>query len=240
MGFNVGRVREPVIKENADKVYLITHSDDTESARYVKKIQDTLHKKGKHLKIEHRRANMWDLFDCLKVYREIIEAEKRNHIYINVSTGSKVSAIAGTLACMIWKGVPYYTMIKYPVTYDRDGFPIEVVEEIVDLPVYSINHPRNETLHVLRALARHSGKLKKKDLIHILEEKNLIDADLSSAAKHSRLKGILHPISVMQNPLVQVEYKGRQSSVTLTPQGERTLKIFGIELQEIVPEGSAQ
>ncbi len=40
---------------------------------------------------------------------------------------------------------------------------------------------------------------------------------------------LLNPISVsggLDNPLVEVEYKGRQSSVVLTTQGESTLKIF--------------
>jgi len=50
----------------------------------------------------------------------------------------------------------------------------------------------------------------------VLEDKNL-----SGAAKHSRLKGLLNPISVaggLDNPLVEVEYKGRQSNVILTTQ----------------------
>ena len=34
-------------------------------------------------------------------------------------------------------------------------------------------------------------------------------------------------ISSLDNPLVEVEYRGRQSNVILTNQGESTLKIFG-------------
>ncbi len=60
--------------------------------------------------------DIWNLFDCLQTYKKIINEEeekggKSAHIYINVSTGSKVSSIAGTLACMIWKGTPYYAHI---------------------------------------------------------------------------------------------------------------------------------
>ena len=44
-----------------------------------------------------------------------------------------------------------------------------------------------------------------------------------------RLKGLLNSISIAgsDNPLVEVEYKGKQSNVILTTQGESTLKIFG-------------
>jgi hypothetical protein len=42
-------------------------------------------------------------------------------------------------------------------------------------------------------------------------------------------KGLLNSISIAgsDNPLVEVEYKGKQSNVILTTQGESTLKIFG-------------
>ena len=34
-------------------------------------------------------------------------------------------------------------------------------------------------------------------------------------------------IGLSANPLVEVEYRGRQSNVILTQQGQSTLKIFG-------------
>jgi hypothetical protein len=102
---------------------------------------------------------------------------------------------------------------------------------LVELPVYSINRPKSESLFVLKALSEvKGGKLKKSKLIEQLEEAGLIGKNLSIAAKHSKLKGILNPISVAggsDNPLVEVEYRGRQSNVSLTTQGESTLKIFG-------------
>jgi hypothetical protein len=62
------------------------------------------------------------------------------------------------------------------------------------------------------------------------EDAGHVDKNLSSAAKHSRLKDLLNPISIaggLDIPLVEVEYKGRQSNVILTTQEESTLKIFG-------------
>lgn len=73
------------------------------------------------------------------------------------------------------------------------------------------------------------GKIRKRRLIEELVEAELIDEDLSAAAKHSKLKVLLTPMSVgsLDNPLLEVEYKGRQSNVILTSQGESTLRIFG-------------
>jgi hypothetical protein len=76
------------------------------------------------------------------------------------------------------------------------------------------------------------GRVKKSNLIEQLEEAGLIDKDLSIAAKHSKLKGLLNSISIsggLDNPLVEVEYRGRQSNVILTTQGESTLKILRIK-----------
>jgi hypothetical protein len=133
---------------------------------------------------------------------------------------------------MIWKGTPYYAHIDYDnIKIDPlDGFPDEKIISIVQLPVYSIDKPRTESLLILRALNNTKGeKMKKRKLIEYLENQGIIDSKLSAAAKHSKLKVLLAPMAVgsLDNPLVEVEYRGRQSDVILTNQGESTLKIFG-------------
>ncbi|MGH9953973.1 MAG: DUF6293 family protein [Nitrososphaeraceae archaeon] len=111
-----------------------------------------------------------------------------------------------------------------------DGLPDEKVVSIVQLPVYSIDKPRTESLLILRALNNvKGGKMRKRKLIEYLEDQGVIDSEFSAAAKHSKLKVLLVPMTVgsLDNPLVEVEYRGRQSNVILTNQGESTLKIFG-------------
>jgi hypothetical protein len=238
VGFQVRRITEPLIRERADKVYLITHSRDDIAAAYLEKIIKIL-RKEKYLKIEKRAMNIWDLFECLETYKKIIndeehEGDRNSNIFVNVSTGSKVSSIAGTMACMIWKGTPYYAHIEYNDKTDpEDGLPDEDVSAVDEIPVYSINKPKDESLAVLKILSIVKGSqkmMRKNRLLEQLEEAGLVDKNLSGAAKHSRLKGLLNPISIaggLDNPLVEVEYKGRQSNVILTTQGESTLNIFG-------------
>ena len=71
--------------------------------------------------------------------------------------------------------------------------------------------------------------MKKVRLIQELEEVGIFDKNASIGAKHSRLIGLLNSISIAgsDNPLVEVEYKGKQSNVILATQGKGTLKIFG-------------
>jgi hypothetical protein len=190
-------------------------------------------RKEKLVSIEKVTTDIWDLFECLKCYKTIMQREdKTSQIYINISTGTKIASIAGTLACMIWKGTPYYAHIDYDnIKKDpSDGLPDEKIISIAQLPVYSVDKPRTESLLILRELSNiKGGKMKKRKLIENLENQGIIDSELSTAAKHSKLKVLLAPLTVggIDDPLVEVEYRGRQSNVILTSQGESTLKIFG-------------
>jgi len=67
--------------------------------------------------------------------------------------GSKVSSTVGTLACMIWKGTPYYAHIDYNDKRDpADDLPDEDVTAIDEIPVYSIKKPKADSLVVLKIL----------------------------------------------------------------------------------------
>jgi hypothetical protein len=87
-------------------------------------------------------------------------------------------------------------------------------------------------LKILNNMKEGEGRpkmMRKGRLIEELEKAGIIDKNLSIGAKHSKLKGLLNSISIAgsDNPLVEVEYKGKQSNVLLTTQGVSTLKIFG-------------
>ena len=97
--------------------------------------------------------------------------------------------------------------------YELHPLPDEDVTAIDELPVYSINKPKRESLVVLkntRHMKEGEGRLKimkKGRLIEELEEAGIIDRNLSIGAKHSKLKGVFNSISIAgsDNPLVEVE-----------------------------------
>ncbi len=67
--------------------------------------------------------------------------------------GNKVLSIVGTLACMIWKRTPYYAHIDYNDKRDpADDLPDEDVTAIDEIPVYSINKSKADSLVVLKIL----------------------------------------------------------------------------------------
>ena len=119
VGFEIDRIIIPAIRMRADKVWLVVHDNVNEdkAAKYRQKIEKELEKKG--IKTEIAYANRLRLFPIIKAVTEIIFKERKNDIYVNVATGSKVHAIGCMMACMLFddrdKIHPFYAQAeKYP------------------------------------------------------------------------------------------------------------------------------
>ena len=224
------RVTEPLLSLRADRVYLVSKNKDDHASVKMAQIKKAL-AEHPHIEVHEVYVNIWDLFSCLEKLREIFDLEKENHVHVNVSTGSKIISIAGMIACMLWKGTPYYAKLDYD-----DGGPAarlidsRKVEETELLPVYQINMPTPESLMVLAIISsKQGGRITKKELIQELQALRLIPEYLPSqpkSAPHSRLRAILDPLEVHWQ-FVEVRSRGRKSEVSLTEQGRNALRIFG-------------
>ena len=233
IGFEFRRVTEPIIKMQADKAYLITFRKNDSASKFFSEIKRELNEKFRHIKIEEVFIDIWDLHACIEKFREIILSEKRNHVYINVSTGTKITSIAGMLSCMLWGAIPYYAPVSYPHP-KKVKIPTEHVLDSEILPVYDINKPKNEYMKILNLMKTNEGKLRKSKMILELENMKILRTkdeegnELTGPAKHSQLRALLDPMEKVWH-YVKVESSGRRSEVILTEQGETALKIFGCE-----------
>jgi hypothetical protein len=238
VGFEFKRVTEPLIRMQADKIYLVSYQKNDSGHPFLEMIKQELGNNYKHIKIMEVFVDIWDLYQCIEKFREIIHEEKGNHIYFNVSTGTKITSIAGMLSCMLWDASPYYANLDYLARENKITIPSEHIAEIESLPVYDINKPKFEVMLVLDLLKSADGKMKKSHLISKLEEKGIIrlkdetKKELTKSAKHSQLKAILDPMESDWN-YIRVEASGRRSEVFLTEQGRNALKIFGVHQNKI-------
>lgn len=234
VGYEFRRVTEPLIDMQADKVYLITHAEDDHVANFFSKIKEELANKYSHIHVCEVFLDVWDLYACIEKFREIISKEKGNHIHVNVSTGTKITAIAGMLSCMMWKAQPYYAPVSYQ---DRTiiDLPTEQVEKVTIFPTYGIKKPKPVYMQILNLLQQHGDIMRKSKLIEKLEDAHVIrevgDSGkmLTGSAKHSQLRSLLDPMEREWN-LISVEASGRRSEVHITQQGKTALKIFGRDL----------
>ena len=222
------RITEPLIRYKADKAYLITYLRDSETAEEnLESAKRFLAKTLPSCELKQISTDIWDLFGCLEQYRKIFRDEEGNRIYVNTSTGSKISCITGMLACMMWDGIPYYAKLNYSKEKPAKIKPMEV-EDTIELPRYKLNMPDKTSLITLSIIKKAGGKITKKDLIEELQKLGIIPPfkDSQRSAPHSRLRPILDPLLLHWN-CVEIKSRGSKSEVNLTEQGETALRIFG-------------
>ncbi len=240
VGFEVERVTEPILEERADRVYLLTRSQEDAARPFVEEITRRLARAAWPIEVEVRRTDIWDVLGALAELRAIFDRERRldRHapevvpLRVNVSTGTKITAIAGTLACMLWKGEPYYVQVTrswYSGMTPKVHPVNDVVSRVDPVTVYELRAPTAELVEVLEALARRGGELRKRELIRELG----LDApaagggrELSPQAQHSRLRARLEPLEAKWG-FVSSRAVGSRGRVRLTPQGRLALALFG-------------
>lgn len=240
VGFEVERVVEPVLRERADRVYLITRRDDDQARPFLEEILRRLARAPWPVDARVVRTDIWDVFGALAELRAIFTAERRTDraapevlpIRVNVSTGTKITAIAGTLACMLWKGEPYYVQVSrswYSGRAPKVRAVNDVVERVDPVSVYELRSPSRELVEVLESLDRHGGHLRKRELIRELGLDRPADGSglpPSPQAQHSRLRNRLEPLENRWR-FVAAETGGARGRVRLTPQGRLALALFG-------------
>ncbi len=234
VGFQFKRVTEPLIQMQADKAYLVTRAPNDDASKYYDLIKKELKEKYSHINLNEVFLDIWDPYECIEKFRQIIleEQSQGNHVYVNVASGTKITAITGMLSCMLWGGHPYYAKISYPGQSNPDPPPSEFVEEAQLLPVYEIRKPREEYLLIMGLLKTAGGTMRKGQIIRELETRKVIrlkdesKSELSEAAKQSQLRALLDPMQDEWD-YIRVDARGRRSEVTIRPKGETALRIFG-------------
>ncbi|KDE54429.1 hypothetical protein EI28_01880, partial [Methanoculleus sp. MH98A] len=196
VGFEIDRVVLPLTDLKADKVWLIVEPkiESSDASYHYNEIKHQLNSSG--IISDEMRCNIRDLFVLLNTFREIVEREKGNQIYINVSTGTKIEAIAGTMTSMIFRDditeiTPYYVCPeKYEITPEQGQQFTSGYKGVIQLPNYKIDRPKPRLIKTLKII-REEQPIRKKDLIEQCVNEKLIEIDPGSrhpeSAKHSQL-----------------------------------------------------
>src|SRR3989338_6442504 len=173
VGFEVDRIVLSAKKAKADKVWLVIHNNSSEDKAipFIDKVQKQLKKAG--IKVELARADRTDLFQTIKVIKDIILKEQENDIFVNVASGSKIQAIACMMACMIFndkKNVkPFYAYAEEYVGFSGKE-QSKGVKKLQELPSYEIQRPKPELIKALKIIADYGKKIPKKKFAQKIED----------------------------------------------------------------------
>jgi hypothetical protein len=247
IGFEIDRVVLPLIQMEADRVWLIIEREPSldKGRPYFDKVKEDIHEKIEkcEIKIKYCDFDRRDLYDVLRAYRDIIEEEKDNQIFVNVSTGTKIHSIAGMMACMIFKDlafglIPYYAKPEEYLPLPREGKQMSTgCSEINELPNYKIERPPECLIKVLKVIDEQCGSeeknITKRELI-----KELVDRDLlilsDSARKTPKNEKVARYLALQRkyiDPLtswkfIKITEPKKRGKIQITQEGKNILKFL--------------
>ena len=218
-------------KFKADRVILVGHVEDgDEDKKRLERLRSKLEEKA--IEVETTECNIFDLYHSLGLIAELITEFEDDDVYVNVSTGSKVTAIAGMIACMAIDATAYYAKAK---KYTGD-YP-EELESVQELPRYPIDAPESqqvEMLYVISEMKKMEVVATKGKLIHVGEHLGMpfiTENEVKDKGKYRALdKEILDPL--VEQGYVTISREGRNKVVEITQEGENTLRAFGYLIDE--------
>lgn len=228
VGFEIDRIVIPAVKMKADLVYLIVHDNlsDDKAQRYHIEIQKQL--KKKKIKTKTVYANRFRLFGIIRVIKEVIQNHRKDEFYVNVASGSKIHAIGCMMACMLFddrKNIhPFYPQAEsYPV-YKNKEQQTYGVKDIHGLPTYQLLTPKPDLLAALKIIKEHDGRIQKKVLAEIAEEKKILNIGArkenhSNARFASLDKKIIQPLLNTWG-FIEEEKIGKNRWISFTDDGK--------------------
>ena len=233
LGFETDRIVLPAISMKADKIWILIHNDpkQTEALPYLEEIKTRL--KQKKIDFEIIKLNRLNLFSAIKAIRQIVESEKDNSYYINVSSGSKIQAVACTMASMMFHEnnniIPYY--VEPEKYFPFKGKPQSSgMKNIRDLPRYEIQIPDKKLIKALELIEQNNGKISKKDLADKIEEIKLIkvggkEENYDQTRFATLDKNFIHPLKDKWGFIKQQKI-GRTRWLEITEEGKNVKEIF--------------
>jgi len=232
VGFDVDRTVLPAIKTKADRVWLIVEKNKSkeDAGKFIEEIQMVL-KKNK-IGVKFADCDREDLFALIKVMKTIFNVERKNNLYVNVSTGSKIQAIACTMSCMMFQEfhpVAYYVVPEgYHTEKGKSKSQSWGMKELIKIPKHKIQLPDPLEIDALEIIVKYGKEITKKKLAVLAEEKNLIAPNLGTKSHDKAIYGYLDKKII--KPLeekwkyIKVESRGKNRYISLTDEGKNAVK----------------
>ncbi|TXT58308.1 MAG: hypothetical protein BAJALOKI2v1_400040 [Promethearchaeota archaeon] len=248
------RITEPIVKHIPNKLYYFTayiRSTDQRDVNidFFQKNTSYLKERIPSLEIIRRELDYTNYIETIQELSKIIKNERKENpeakIYINISTGSKITALASVEASKLWDCKIYYV---YSTHYDpkSDGAQHKG-EMIIKTPItFPINKPDEEFIKILKYIEnlideKYRGKdvsnvkrkyIYKKHLVENLYEEGFLK--LQSKHKNKRkLKSSIYMksrkyLDPLENDLNYIEISNdkRNKKVFLSETGKEILQIF--------------
>lgn len=252
LGFEYARLKRPIFDWKADVVVAIEYEDAADEVPYITALLEELGD-DERIVLDRRACDIFELYDALGTITEAISDYDMDDIYVNLSAGSKITAIAGMIACMASGASPIYARPDYGP--DGEHIPEEPlhdeVTEVFELPTYPIDRPSDMLVAFLARIqrgmtetahGRYQGVPKLELIDFALDEgfSFVVQSETATQKGYYRLldRHVISPLR--QKGYITIERVGRKKFVTLTSSGSNALEAFGHLVNTERVEGQEQ
>lgn len=245
VGFEVDRIVLSAKKRRADKVYLMVDMNPSrdKADKFAKKARREL--EAADIEVEEIAHNRMDLFSIIKTVRMVIERERENFVYVNLASGSKIQAIGGMMASMMFNEsnnvVPFYAEAERYTELEKQEDVQEItkgIREIIDIPSYEIQKPSGKLIKALsvvrdvdRGMRGPDKRIRKKDMAKACIDNYAIEGNpdrISNAEFASLDKNIIQPLK-NDWKFISEEKAGRTRWISLTREGRNAAEFLVLD-----------
>ena len=223
-GYETERIYEPVINEKADLVYLLIQPEEDEIGEECREeVVEQL--EAESIDVEIVECGLFDFGAAFREISKLIQDHPEDYVAVNISSGSKITAISGTFACMLNDGEPYYVKVS-----DYGNEPVSRdVEGLVDIPTYPITLPDTDLVRILEFIAQKNDDDEEPNFREVIdfaqgEELSIIEESESESKPYHVIKpNVIRPLS-RQGYLKVISYGG-EKRLRVTEKGRRTIEL---------------
>lgn len=239
-GIEFDRIVEPPVEHGADRVVLLRYLP----AALLTQVGDgdveaALADEG--IACDVVDVEIDDLFDAVAAFGDVLDRHADDHVYVNLSSGDKLTAVGAMIACMAaGSAQPYYVEAEEHGSLQPPA--PRGVRSIQTVPSYHIERPEDQHLVVMNHIAGSDRTTAdgdpyriKRELFEHGEARGLpfmadFDGD-TDKGKFRRLDA--HVVSPLQEKgYIEVTQVGTQRRVFLTEDGRNTLRAFSYLLDD--------
>jgi len=93
LGYEYNRILKPIYEYNADTVVLLRHEAKQDyEASFQRDLVQTL-RENDRIELKERECDLFDINSAVTAFVNVIEAHQKDDVLVNLSTGSKLTAI---------------------------------------------------------------------------------------------------------------------------------------------------
>ena len=232
-GYEYERVLKPVEEGKADVVVLLNNNSGNDVRADFQDEAQTRLEREPDVELDLRTCNIFDMYDSMEAMLKAVSDYGDEDVYVNLATGTKVTAVSGMIACMATDAEPFYVQSRMSGTATPRKSEVPEFAGIEEVPDYPIEKPTDDQILVMEYIYDEGelgeSQVRKKDIIDFAKEEDLEFAvgseSISEKALYPRMNShVIDPLR--EKGFIETEERGNKTRVSLTDEGEKAVRAF--------------